>query len=163
MSGRFTGLNCRLKNLTSRVGTIALTPWKQAKKLYISATNADGKAIIRNCLQITATSWKPFSLCFRAFSYRSCSSYFPTVPKGNNDMESLIFIVVRIKKLHYNNIRDISREGTILCRKRRMTMTTYSRRWKASIKGCSFPSSTTRSGRIILSMRMWRFYPRKGI
>ena len=43
-------------------------------------------------------------------------------------MESLIFIVVRIKKLHYNNIRDISREGTILCRKRRMTMTTYSRR-----------------------------------
>ena len=35
---------------------------------------------IWNCLQITAACWKLFFLCFKAFSYRNCSSYFPTVP-----------------------------------------------------------------------------------
>ena len=41
------------------------------------------RRIVRNCLQITAASLWQFLLYFRAFAWSNCSSYFPTIPKGN--------------------------------------------------------------------------------
>ena len=48
------------------------------QKIWVMPTE---RQRIRNCLQITVMSLKPFSLCFKVLSYRSCSGYFLTVPK----------------------------------------------------------------------------------